>query len=50
MTITLAEPFCGFSRVVVQQLDGRGLEVTVPPSAVTKPEQYFKVRNEGDAY
>jgi DnaJ family protein A protein 2 len=47
MTITLAESLCGFSRVVVQQLDGRGLEVTVPQGTVTKPGQYFKVRKEG---
>ena len=48
-TITLAEALCGFSRVVVKHLDGRGISITHPqPIARTlKPGSVIKVAGEG---
>lgn len=47
--ITLAESLCGFSRVVVKHLDGRGLHIQHPqPNArVLQPGQAIKVVGEG---
>lgn len=47
--ITLAESLCGFSRVVVKHLDGRGLHIQHPqPKArVLEPGQVIKVVGEG---
>ena len=47
--ITLAESLCGFSRVVVKHLDGRGLHIEHPQSnaSVLKPGQVIKVAGEG---
>ena len=47
--ITLAESLCGFSRVVLKHLDGRGLHIQHPqPSAhVLEPGQVIKVVGEG---
>ncbi len=50
--ITLAESLCGFSRVVVRHLDGRGLHIEHPqPKArVLEPGQVIKVVGEGMPY
>lgn len=47
--ITLAEALCGFSRVVLKHLDGRGIELTHPkkPGDVLRPGQILKVAGEG---
>ncbi|CAD6594191.1 MAG: hypothetical protein ASARMPRED_008834 [Alectoria sarmentosa] len=47
--ITLAESLCGFSRVVLKHLDGRGLHIQHPqPRArVLKPGQVIKLVGEG---
>lgn len=47
--ITLAEALCGFSRVVVKHLDGRGLHIQHPQSnaRVLEPGQVIKVVGEG---
>ena len=47
--VTLAEALCGFSRVVVKHLDGRGLHIQHPqPAARTlEPGQVIKVAGEG---
>lgn len=47
--VTLAEALCGFSRVVLKHLDGRGIHVKHPqPIAhVLKPGQVLKVASEG---
>ncbi|KAL1956417.1 hypothetical protein VTO42DRAFT_7303 [Malbranchea cinnamomea] len=47
--ISLAEALCGFSRVVVKHLDGRGIELTHPknPGDVLKPGQVLKIPGEG---
>ena len=47
--ITLAESLCGFSRVVMKHLDGRGLHIQHPQSngGVLEPGQVIKVVGEG---
>jgi DnaJ family protein A protein 2 len=47
--VTLAEALCGFSRVVVKHLDGRGIEITHPktPGDVLRPDQVLKISGEG---
>ena len=47
--ITLAESLCGFSRVVMKHLDGRGLHIQHPQSntGVLRPGQVIKVVGEG---
>lgn len=47
LKITLAEALCGFSRVVLKQLDGRGIQITHPRGKVLKPGQVLKVPGEG---
>jgi len=49
VSVTLAEALCGFSRVVVKHLDGRGISITHPqPIARTlKPGSVIKVAGEG---
>ena len=49
MQITLAEALCGFSRVVVKHLDGRGISMKHPQAnpRVLEPGQVIKVPNEG---
>ncbi len=49
ISVTLAEALCGFSRVVVKHLDGRGISITHPqPIAKTlKPGSVIKVAGEG---
>lgn len=50
--ISLAEALCGFSRVVLKHLDGRGIEITHPktPGAILRPNQVLKVAGEGMPY
>lgn len=47
--ITLAESLCGFSRVVVKHLDGRGIQIQHPQliAHVLEPGQVIKVAGEG---
>lgn len=47
--VTLAEALCGFSRVVLTHLDGRGIHVKHPQpiARVLKPGQVLKVAGEG---
>lgn len=47
--ITLAEALCGFSRVVLKHLDGRGIELTHPKTKgdVLRPNQVLKIPGEG---
>ena len=47
--ITLAESLCGFSRIVVKHLDGRGIHINhrQPKGRVLKPGQVLKVAGEG---
>ncbi|EEH04323.1 mitochondrial import protein MAS5 [Histoplasma capsulatum G186AR] len=47
--VTLAEALCGFSRVVLKHLDGRGIEITHPKTegSVLRPNQILKVAGEG---
>ena len=49
MSITLAEALCGFSRVVVKHLDGRGISITHPQPVprTLKPGSVIKVAGEG---
>ncbi|KAL9122516.1 MAG: hypothetical protein Q9187_000934 [Circinaria calcarea] len=49
MRITLAEALCGFSRVVIKHLDGRGISINYRQSdrQVLKPGQVIKVAGEG---
>ncbi|KAG5439398.1 hypothetical protein PCANB_001972 [Pneumocystis canis] len=45
--ITLSEALCGFSRVVIETLDGRGLYMTHPPGKVLCPGQILVIQKEG---
>uniref|UniRef100_A0A060SXL0 ARAD1A13794p n=1 Tax=Blastobotrys adeninivorans TaxID=409370 RepID=A0A060SXL0_BLAAD len=48
VTIPLADALCGFSRVLVNHLDGRGVRVTVAPGTkVVRPGDYFKITGAG---
>jgi len=47
LNITLAEALCGFSRVVLKHLDGRGIQIDHPQGKVLKPGQILKVVGEG---
>ena len=50
--VTLAEALCGFSRVVIKHLDGRGLHIQHPQpiASVLEPGQVIKVEGEGMPY
>lgn len=52
LEITLAEALCGFSRVVVKHLDGRGLHMNhhQPKARIMRPGQVIKVVGEGMPY
>ena len=47
--VTLAEALCGFSRVVIKHLDGRGLQIQHPQpiARVLEPDQVIKIVGEG---
>ncbi|MCJ1480196.1 hypothetical protein MMC06_000350 [Schaereria dolodes] len=49
MQITLAEALCGFSRVVIRHLDGRGIQINhmQDKGRVLRPGQVIKVAGEG---
>lgn len=52
LEITLAEALCGFSRVIVKHLDGRGLHMNhhQPKSHIMRPGQVIKLVGEGMPY
>lgn len=47
LKITLAESLCGFSRVVLKHLDGRGIHLNHPRGKVLKPGEILKIPGEG---
>ncbi|KAI0115809.1 hypothetical protein GGR51DRAFT_364160 [Nemania sp. FL0031] len=47
LEITLAEALCGFSRVVLTHLDGRGIHISHPRGKILHPGQVLKVAGEG---
>lgn len=47
LNITLAEALCGFSKVVLTHLDGRGISITHPKGKVLRPDQVLKIAGEG---
>ncbi|KAI9856515.1 MAG: hypothetical protein M1813_008893 [Trichoglossum hirsutum] len=47
LEITLAESLCGFSRIVLKHLDGRGIHINHPRGHVLRPSQVLKVPGEG---
>ncbi|KFY28091.1 hypothetical protein V493_03097 [Pseudogymnoascus sp. VKM F-4281 (FW-2241)] len=47
LKVTLAESLCGFSRVVLKHLDGRGIQIDHPRGKVFKPGQVLKIEGEG---
>ena len=51
LEITLAEALCGFSRVVIKHLDGRGIHINHQQKGrILRPEQVLKVGGEGMPY
>ena len=50
LEITLLEALCGFSRVVIKHLDGRGLLMDHPQGRILKPGQIIKIAGEGMPY
>lgn len=49
LEVTLAEALCGFSRVVIKHLDGRGLHINYrqPKGRILRPDQVIKIAGEG---
>ncbi|KAF9109137.1 hypothetical protein BGX27_007961 [Mortierella sp. AM989] len=47
ITITLVEALCGFSKILITHLDGRGIHVDQPAGKVIKPGQVKKLTGEG---
>ncbi|CAN8096865.1 unnamed protein product [Discula destructiva] len=47
LNVTLAESLCGFSRVVLKHLDGRGIHVEYPRGKILRPNEVIKVEGEG---
>ncbi|KAH9903716.1 DnaJ-domain-containing protein [Xylariomycetidae sp. FL2044] len=47
LEITLAEALCGFSRVVLTHLDGRGIQINHPRGKILRPGQVLRVEGEG---
>lgn len=45
--IPLVDSLCGFSKVLVKHLDGRGIQVSTPKGKVIRPGDYIKIKNEG---
>ncbi|KAF9431409.1 hypothetical protein BGZ76_000336 [Entomortierella beljakovae] len=50
ITITLAEALCGFSKILLTHLDGRGIHVEQPAGTVIKPGHVKKIVGEGMPY
>jgi len=49
-SVTLSEALCGFSRVVLKHLDGRGISITHPRGKSLKQGQVLKISGEGMPY
>ncbi|KAI8887621.1 hypothetical protein K501DRAFT_175216 [Backusella circina FSU 941] len=47
VTISLTEALCGFDKVIVTHLDGRGIHVKHPAGSVIKPGMVKRIPNEG---
>ncbi|KAG0378243.1 hypothetical protein BGX24_004427 [Mortierella sp. AD032] len=47
ITITLVEALCGFSKILINHLDKRGIHVEQPAGKVIKPGQVMKITGEG---
>lgn len=47
LKITLSEALCGFSRIILTHLDGRGIYLNSPQGKILKPNQVLKVAEEG---
>lgn len=47
LNVTLAESLCGFSRVVLKHLDGRGIHIEYPRGKILRPNEVIKVEGEG---
>lgn len=47
ISVSLSEALCGFSRVVLKHLDGRGIFITHPRGKMLKQGQVLKVPGEG---
>ncbi|KAG0230699.1 hypothetical protein BGW41_002417 [Actinomortierella wolfii] len=47
ITLSLVESLCGFSKVLLTHLDGRGIHVESPAGKVIKPGQVKKIVGEG---
>lgn len=49
LEVTLAEALCGFSRIVIKHLDGRGLHMQhlMDEASVLEPNQILKIPGEG---
>lgn len=47
LNVTLAESLCGFSRVVLKHLDGRGIHISYPRGKILRPNEVIKVEGEG---
>lgn len=47
LNVTLAESLCGFSRVVLKHLDGRGIHINYPRGKILRPNEVIKVEGEG---
>lgn len=45
--IPLVDSLCGFSKVLVKHLDGRGIKIATKRGQVIRPGQYILIRNEG---
>ncbi|KAF8451833.1 DnaJ C terminal domain-containing protein [Terfezia claveryi] len=50
VSVTLSEALCGFSRVVLKHLDGRGISITHPRGKSLKQGQVLKIPGEGMPY
>ncbi|KAI8388388.1 uncharacterized protein BYT42DRAFT_559912 [Radiomyces spectabilis] len=47
VTISLTEALCGFDKIIVTHLDGRGIHVKHPAGQVIKPGMVKRIPNEG---
>lgn len=45
--VTLSEALLGFNRILLNHLDGRGIQVASPPGKAIKPGQAIVLRGEG---
>ncbi|KAF8421085.1 hypothetical protein EV426DRAFT_229127 [Tirmania nivea] len=50
VSVTLSEALCGFSRVVLKHLDGRGISIMHPRGKSLKQGQVLKISGEGMPY